>query len=275
MKIPTDYRDADQKRRKEILAVLLDEYRNQAHLADMSPKQFREFRDYLEEELLFLSNIAGTSSLTTNDIKYRQGPVYDYFEARSCSETLIACITDACAERRPECFTRKMKKQIDSLLKILDAYWEPPEELPTDVQTSKNMVFSLPAESKKPEKSAGEKRVLVVDDDEYQIKLLKYKLVKDGYIVNGAGNGLEALEEMKKEHFDLIVCDLMMPGMDGFLFLQNIKQNPATCKVPLIFLTSVNDEQSIVKGLELGADDYMTKPYSPTELNMRIKKLIR
>jgi len=117
-------------------------------------------------------------------------------------------------------------------------------------------------------------RILVVDDDVFQIKLLRFKLVKDGFQVDYATNGIEALEKLKNNQYDLILCDIMMPGMDGFLFIKKIKQHPKWKDIPLIFLTARTDEPSVVKGLELGADDYLTKPFSPQELSVRIKKIL-
>ncbi len=117
-------------------------------------------------------------------------------------------------------------------------------------------------------------RILIVEDDLFQIKLLRFKLVKDGYQVDYATNGLEALEKLKNNKYDLILCDIMMPGMDGFLFIKKIKEHPRWKDIPLIFLTARTDEPSIVKGLELGADDYLTKPFSPQELSVRIKKVL-
>jgi len=117
-------------------------------------------------------------------------------------------------------------------------------------------------------------RILVVEDDFFQIKLLRFKLVKDGFQVDYATNGIEALEKLKNNQYDLILCDIMMPGMDGFLFIKKIKQHPKWKDIPLIFLTARTDEPSIVKGLELGAEDYLTKPFSPQELSIRIKKIL-
>jgi len=117
-------------------------------------------------------------------------------------------------------------------------------------------------------------RILVVEDDFFQIKLLRFKLVKDGFQVDYATNGIEALEKLKNNQYDLILCDIMMPGMDGFLFIKKIKQHPKWKDIPLIFLTARTDEPSIVKGLELGAEDYLTKPFSPQELSVRIKKIL-
>jgi two-component system KDP operon response regulator KdpE len=116
------------------------------------------------------------------------------------------------------------------------------------------------------------KLILIVDDEPRMIKFIRMNLELEGYRVSGATNGLEALEKVREELPDLVVMDVMMPGMDGFETLELIRE---VSNVPVIMLTVRADEEDIVKGLELGADDYVTKPFSPRELASRIKAVLR
>jgi len=219
-------------------------------------QELPELRDKLEHLLLSLSRKYDETPLTLKDVKSLQDPVYKFWEQQRCGESLQTCITERCREKHPHCFAKKMKQQIRRLQELIAPYIE-------------NSQLS------KPEGPRRKARILVIDDDVFQIKLLKYKLVKDDYQVATALNGLDGLKLLEKEKFDLIVCDLMMPGMDGFLFLQKVRENEKTRDIPFIFLTAMKNEQNIVKGLELGADDYLTKPFSPSELSTRIKMLLK
>jgi two-component system alkaline phosphatase synthesis response regulator PhoP len=116
------------------------------------------------------------------------------------------------------------------------------------------------------------KRVLVVDDDEKTVELVKLYLNRDGYRVDTAYNGLEALELARKNHPDLIVLDLMLPGMDGFEVCRTLRQES---DVPIIMLTARSTDQDKLTGLEIGADDYVTKPFSPRELAARVRVVLR
>jgi DNA-binding response OmpR family regulator len=118
------------------------------------------------------------------------------------------------------------------------------------------------------------KRILVVDDERDIVDLLKYNLVKDGYEVLTAYNGKEALEKAAHPP-DLVILDVMMPVLDGFETCKKLKSDPRTSAVPVLFLTASSSEVDEVLGLELGADDYMTKPFSPRELVARIRAILR
>lgn len=117
--------------------------------------------------------------------------------------------------------------------------------------------------------------ILVVDDEEPIQELLKFNLEKEGYRVRVAKDGPEALERVEKEQPDLIVLDVMLPGMDGLEVCRNLRLNAKFRDVPIIMLTAKGEEIDKVLGLELGADDYMTKPFSPRELLARIKARLR
>ena len=116
------------------------------------------------------------------------------------------------------------------------------------------------------------KLILVVDDEPRMIKFIRMNLELEGYRVSGATDGFEALEKVREELPDLVLLDVMMPGMDGFETLERIRE---FSNVPVIMLTVRADEEDKVRGLELGADDYVTKPFSPRELSSRIKAVLR
>jgi two-component system, OmpR family, alkaline phosphatase synthesis response regulator PhoP len=118
-------------------------------------------------------------------------------------------------------------------------------------------------------------RILVVDDEEDLLELVGYALTKDGYRVLRAASGEEALATAKKELPDLIVLDLLLPTVDGLEVCQRLKLEPRTRQTPIIMLTAKSEESDVVLGLELGADDYVTKPFSPRVLVARIKSVLR
>ncbi|MFZ5597309.1 MAG: response regulator transcription factor [Bacillota bacterium] len=114
--------------------------------------------------------------------------------------------------------------------------------------------------------------VLVVDDEVKIRELVRDYLLREGYGVEEAGNGMEARERMKSHSYDLIILDLMMPGENGLDLCREIRK---TSDVPIIMLTARGDEIDRVIGLELGADDYMVKPFSPREMVARVKAILR
>ena len=116
------------------------------------------------------------------------------------------------------------------------------------------------------------KRVLVVDDDEKIVELVKLYLNRDGYRVLTAYDGVEALRIAREGHPDLIVLDLMLPGMDGLEVCRTIRNES---DVPIIMLTARTTDQDRLIGLDLGADDYVTKPFSPRELAARVRAVLR
>ncbi|MBW2466407.1 MAG: response regulator transcription factor [Deltaproteobacteria bacterium] len=120
-----------------------------------------------------------------------------------------------------------------------------------------------------------QKQILVVEDEEDILELVVFNLKKEGYQVIGVSSGEEALHEARYQTPDLIVLDLMLPGVDGFDVCKSLKSDPKTKAVPVIMLTARSEESDIVVGLELGADDYLTKPFSPRELIARIRAILR
>lgn len=118
-------------------------------------------------------------------------------------------------------------------------------------------------------------RILIVDDEEDILKLLEYNLSKEGYGVSMAVTGEEALVKAKTEQPDLVILDLMLPGIGGLDVYRALRANPATDKIPIVMLTAKGEETDIVTGLELGADDYITKPFSPKVLVARVRAVLR
>jgi len=116
------------------------------------------------------------------------------------------------------------------------------------------------------------KRVLVVDDDAKTVELVKLYLKRDGYRVITAYEGVEALRLAREGHPDLIVLDLMLPGIDGLEICRTLRTES---DVPIIMLTAKTTDQDKLVGLDLGADDYMTKPFSPRELAARVRAVLR
>ena len=117
-------------------------------------------------------------------------------------------------------------------------------------------------------------KILVVDDEPEAVELVEFNLKQAGYAVVTAADGAEALKKVRAQTPDLIVLDVMLPEMDGFEICKTLRHEPATARVPIIMLTAKAAEIDRVLGLELGADDYLTKPFSPRELLLRIKKVI-
>lgn len=119
------------------------------------------------------------------------------------------------------------------------------------------------------------KKILVIDDDPDILTLVQYNLEKEGYVVALCDNGSEALEKIDREKPDCLVLDIMLPGMDGREICRLLRANPLTRTLPVLLLTAKSGETDIVVGLELGADDYLTKPFSPRVLLARVKALVR
>ncbi len=118
-------------------------------------------------------------------------------------------------------------------------------------------------------------KILLVEDDKDIIKLVTYNLSKAGYQVTATLSGATGLEKAKNENPDLIILDIMLPDLEGTEICKALRASPSRGDVPIIFLTAKADEIDKVVGLELGADDYITKPFSPRELVARVKALLR
>ena len=118
-------------------------------------------------------------------------------------------------------------------------------------------------------------KILIVDDNPKNIQLAANILQKEGYQMAFAQSGESALSQAQSNRFDLILLDVMMPGMDGFAVCEQLRKNYANKDIPLIFLTAKNLSESIIRGFEVGAMDYVTKPFSPVELLARLRSITR
>ncbi len=118
-------------------------------------------------------------------------------------------------------------------------------------------------------------RVLVVDDEADIVALVAYHLVKAGYRVSTASSGPDAIAAARQERPALVVLDLMLPGASGYDVLEQLRTQPATREIAVLMLTARREEQDRIRGLSLGADDYLTKPFSPQELVLRVGAILR
>ena len=118
-------------------------------------------------------------------------------------------------------------------------------------------------------------KILVVDDEDHIVELIKFNLESNGYDVISAFNGEEAIEKAIDEKPDLIILDLMLPKVTGVEVCKRVKENPETSSISIIMLTAKSDESDKIVGLETGADDYITKPFSVKELMARVKAVLR
>ena len=123
--------------------------------------------------------------------------------------------------------------------------------------------------------TAPQQRILVVDDEPDIVALVAYHLAKAGYRVSTAATGPEALDAARQEPPSLVVLDLMLPGVSGFDVLEQLRADEATKDVAVLMLTARRDEPDRIRGLSIGADDYLTKPFSPQELVLRVTAILR
>lgn len=118
-------------------------------------------------------------------------------------------------------------------------------------------------------------KVLVIEDDAHIWKMIEYKLKKEKHDLTWACDGMKAMEALEAAKPDLIISDIMIPYMDGLQILKKVKSMDNLKDIPVIMLTSKAQEDDILKGLELGAHDYMAKPFSPAELILRVNKALK
>ncbi len=119
------------------------------------------------------------------------------------------------------------------------------------------------------------KNILVVDDEADLVELVSYNLKKEGFIVDSASDGETALTKIRKGKYGLLILDLMLPGIQGMELCRILRNDPKTSVLPIIMLTAKGEEVDRILGLEMGADDYMAKPFSPRELVARVKAVLR
>ena len=118
-------------------------------------------------------------------------------------------------------------------------------------------------------------RILAVEDEEDLLELIRFNLSKDGFKVTPVLTGEEALKEVRTLSHDLVLLDIMLPGISGFEVAKRLKEDAATASIPIVMVTAKTQERDIVAGLEMGADDYITKPFSPKVLSARVKAVLR
>lgn len=116
-------------------------------------------------------------------------------------------------------------------------------------------------------------KILIVDDEPLIRDALAFKLTKDGYDVDTAEDGEKAIQKIEAQEYAIIISDIMMPFISGFELVKILKERGTDA--PVLMLTSLNSETAVLKAFDLGADDFMTKPFSPNELSVRIKKLLK
>jgi DNA-binding response OmpR family regulator len=119
------------------------------------------------------------------------------------------------------------------------------------------------------------KKIVLVEDDQDIARLVTHYLTKEGYVVKPSQDGVRGIQLVKQETPDLVILDLMLPEMDGLEVCKRLRADPKTSVLPIIVLTAKGEESDKIVGLELGADDYVTKPFSPKELVARVKALFR
>ena len=125
------------------------------------------------------------------------------------------------------------------------------------------------------DQSAASERVLVVDDEPDIVALVAYHLAKSGYSVSTATSGPEGLAAARREKPSIVVLDLMLPGLSGLEVMEELRGDPATSRIAVLMLTARREETDRIKGLTMGADDYLTKPFSPQELVLRVAAILR
>src|SRR5829696_1016914 len=125
------------------------------------------------------------------------------------------------------------------------------------------------------EKGQMPKKILAVDDERHIVRLVEVNLQRAGYEVVTAYDGREALEKVKSENPDLVVLDVMMPYMDGFEVLKNLKGDPTTAEIPVIMLTAKAQDADVFRGWQSGVDCYLTKPFNPMELIAFVKRIFK
>lgn len=118
------------------------------------------------------------------------------------------------------------------------------------------------------------KKIVLAEDEPQIARLIEFKLKKEGYSVTWKENGEEALKAIKADKPDLILLDIMMPVMDGYEVLRRLKEDENLKSIPVVMLTARAQEKDVVKGINMGAEDYITKPFHPAELLARVKRIL-
>jgi two-component system alkaline phosphatase synthesis response regulator PhoP len=117
-------------------------------------------------------------------------------------------------------------------------------------------------------------RILVIDDDPVGLRYVRFTLEKHGYQVMTASNGLEGLRKARTEEPDLVILDIMLPGMDGYEICHRLRAEPATARLPILMFSARSQDKDKAVGQQVGADDYLTKPAEPSEIIRRVESLL-
>ncbi len=169
---------------------------------------------------------------------------------------------------------RKIRDAAASWLGLMEEHLLPAGGQPADAAGSRmlpqGITFQSPSARPLPRDGKVQGRLLVVDDDESNRDMLSRRLQHDGYTVQGAANGVDALKLLRSAPFDLVLLDLIMAGLDGYLVLLKMKDDPGLSGIPVIMLTALDQDSGIARCIEAGADDYLTKPFNPTLLRARL-----
>ena len=118
-------------------------------------------------------------------------------------------------------------------------------------------------------------RVMVIEDEADILEVIEYNLIREGFQVTTSRDGEGGLQRVRDDRPDLVLLDLMLPGLDGIEICRRLREDPVTRTIPVIMVTAKGEESDIVLGLEIGADDYIAKPFSPKELVARVKAVLR
>ena len=124
-------------------------------------------------------------------------------------------------------------------------------------------------------KMSTREKILVIEDEADILEVTQYNLTREGYRVSTSRDGEDGLARAKREAPDLVILDLMLPGLDGLEVCRRMQSDPITSGIPIIMVTAKGEESDVVTGLQMGADDYVTKPFSPKELMARVKSVLR
>lgn len=214
-----------------------------------------------------LEELAGTAISELNRVKELSNSIVGLYEngrKEGDAETPIAAGSEPSsgpAAESKEQWSRALGQEFEKLLvarRILEAF------LPVVAEVKKHL-------DTKPEPD-GAKKILVVDDDLTTVKVISHFLEKENYLVSTSLSGVEGLEKALREAPDLILLDIMIPDLDGFQFLSIFRRCAANPRLPVVIISSLAEETEVLKGLEFGAIDYITKPFSPQILMAKIKK---
>lgn len=177
---------------------------------------------------------------------------------------------------------RKIHSAAGDWLALMEAYLiEPPangaaaageegKSEPRPIAVNPGLGFQVPEPKTAASAFADEGAILIVDDDEQNREMLSRRLRRCGYTVSSAANGLHALQLARSQHFDLVLLDMIMPGLDGFQVMAKMKNDPVLREVPVIMLSALDEENGIARCIEMGAEDYLSKPFNPVFLRARI-----